>query len=70
MPAENTYGSPDNLICCKCDVPLVMGKTSFAYLKHHFTAEVPKCPRCGQVYISEELVLGKVAQVETELEDK
>ncbi len=68
-----SQATPNNaapLICLKCNAPLAPGKTSFVYLKHHFTAEVPKCPQCGQVYISEELVLGKVAQVETELEDK
>lgn len=46
------------------------GAVSFAYLGHNFSAELPKCPQCGQVYLSEELVKGKVTQVETGLEDK
>ena len=72
MPAENAQNSPPPgpLLCCKCKVPLAPGKAGFTYLKHHFSAEVPKCGQCGQVYISEELVSGKVAQVEAELEDK
>lgn len=60
----------DALICCKCQVPLEMIKTSFNYLRHNFSAEVPKCPKCGQVFISEELVRSKVVPVEQLLEDK
>ena len=70
MSAENSQNPPATLLCCKCRVQLVPGTTNFAYLKHHFAADVPKCPQCGQVYISEELVTGKVAQVEAQLEDK
>lgn len=60
----------DTLVCCKCNVPLQADTTNFSYLGHNFSAEVPKCPLCGQVYISEDLVRGKVTAVETELEDK
>ena len=70
MPAENARNPQDPLICYACRTPLAPGRVSFTYLKHHFAADVPKCPQCGQVYISEELVLGKVAQVEAQLEDK
>lgn len=62
--------SGTQLICCKCNVPLELGTISFSYLAHNFSTELPKCPQCGQVYLSEELVTGKVTQVETELEDK
>ncbi|MDR0469184.1 MAG: hypothetical protein LBH09_04345 [Peptococcaceae bacterium] len=58
------------LICGVCKVELVEAKTDFSYMKHTFTAEVPRCPVCGQVYLSAELVKGRIAQVETELEDK
>ncbi len=58
------------LVCCKCGIPMETGAVSFAYLGHNFSAELPKCPQCGQVYLSEELVKGKVTQVETGLEDK
>ena len=60
----------DDLICGVCQVKLVEAKTSFAYMTHTFSAEVPRCPKCGQVYLSEELVNGRIAQVEMELEDK
>ncbi len=62
--------SPQKLVCCKCDVPLETGVVTFAYLGHNFSAELPKCPQCGQVYLSEELVKSKVKLVETDLEDK
>ena len=47
-----------------------MIKTSFDYLRHSFSAEVPKCPKCGQVFISEELVQSRVVPVEQLREDK
>lgn len=56
--------------CVKCGVSLEMKKITFIYLDHEMYREVPCCPICGQVYISEELALGKMHQVEIELEDK
>jgi len=63
---------PENrdLICSKCGVPLEPAETKFSYLGHDFTHAVPKCPVCGQVCLPEELVTGKMAEVETMLEDK
>lgn len=58
------------LICNLCNVPLTPQKTEFHYLGHTFSADIPKCPKCGQVYIPEDLVTGKMAQVEMQLEDK
>lgn len=62
--------SSPKLVCCKCGVLMGIGTVTFAYLGHNFSAELPKCPQCGQVYLSEELVKGKVTQVEISLEDK
>ncbi|MDR1246539.1 MAG: hypothetical protein LBK57_05860 [Clostridiales Family XIII bacterium] len=59
-----------SLICCKCNVALVKSRTSFSYLAHNFFAELPRCPVCGQVFVSEELVRDKIASVEKNLEDK
>ena len=59
-----------DLICGVCGIKLEEAKTTFSYMKHTFTAEVPRCPKCGQVYLSPELVGGRISQVETELEDK
>lgn len=60
----------NEMYCVKCDALLVPSKTTFTYLKHEFYAELPKCPVCGQVYVSEELAKGKMAEVEAALEDK
>lgn len=71
--ADKTYHSTDplgKLRCVKCNVPLVKGKAEFRYLDNGFPVELPVCPRCGFVYVPEELALGKVLSVEKALEDK
>ncbi|MEL7567381.1 MAG: DVU_1557 family redox protein [Dehalobacterium sp.] len=59
-----------HLECEKCKVVLKKGKVNITYLKSTFPVELLKCPKCGQVFISEELALGKIAEVEKTLEDK
>jgi ribosomal protein S27AE len=59
-----------NLTCARCGVPLEPAETKFVYLGHAFTHKVPRCPRCGYAYIAEDLAAGKIAEVETMLEDK
>lgn len=58
------------LICYKCQKELELKKTEFTYLGHTFFNEVPRCPQCGMVYISEELVRNRISEVEMQLEDK
>ena len=58
------------LICNSCDLELKPANANFTYLGHSFRAEVPRCPGCGQVFIPEDLVRGRIAEVEAELEDK
>jgi YgiT-type zinc finger domain-containing protein len=58
------------LICYKCNKELELKKTDFTYLGHSFFTEVPRCPECGLVFISEELVKGRISEVEMQLEDK
>ena len=58
------------MICCKCNKELEMIKTDFSYLGHSFFTDVPKCPECGQVFIPEELVKGRISEVEMQMEDK
>ncbi|MCI9351650.1 MAG: hypothetical protein HFF58_00165 [Lawsonibacter sp.] len=62
--------SEQPLICSLCQCPLEIKRVDFEYVGHTFFADAPRCPRCGQVYLSEELVKGRVAEVEMELEDK
>ena len=60
----------EELKCCKCDVTLEKKKINFDYLAHNFFAEIPACPVCGQVYVTEQLAKGKIADVERHLEEK
>ncbi len=58
------------LICAACDVTLENGRVQASYLGQTFPVELPRCPRCGFVYVSEELALGRMLKVEQALEDK
>jgi hypothetical protein len=57
-------------LCLKCNVPLEMGKVDISYLGNAFPVDLPRCPGCGQVYIPEDLAIGKMAEIEKLLEDK
>ncbi len=56
--------------CHACGVNLEPALVVVEYLGNEFSAELPRCPRCGLVLITEELALGKMAEVEQILEDK
>jgi DNA-directed RNA polymerase subunit RPC12/RpoP len=56
--------------CARCDRELVVGPVNVDYLGNRFTTELAKCPHCGIVLVSEELALGKMAEVEQILEGK
>ncbi len=60
----------EKILCDNCGVELEERKVLLRYLDFEFPADLPCCPQCGQVYISEDLVKGKVSQVEATLEDK
>jgi YgiT-type zinc finger domain-containing protein len=60
----------EKLICFQCNKELELKKTDFTYLGHSFFTELPRCPRCGMVYVSEELVKDRISEVEMQLEDK
>lgn len=60
----------EKLICCRCNKELVPTQTFFDYLGHNFHTDILRCPECGEVYIPESLVKGRMAEVEQELEDK
>lgn len=72
--AEQKY-RPDltdmpEIICRKCRLPMEPAETYFEYLDHGFHTKLLRCPGCGEVYIPEDLVRGKMAEVEQNLEDK
>lgn len=60
----------DKIVCFKCNVELTALNTFFTYLNSTFSAEILRCPECGQVYITEELAETKIAKAEELLEDK
>jgi hypothetical protein len=67
------YISPEDLdswVCAACGEPLKSGKVMISYLGSAFPVDLLKCPACGVVFIPEELVLGKMLEVEKSLEDK
>ena len=56
--------------CGKCNKELVMKKAVLTYLGHSVAHELPTCPKCGRVFIPEELAEGRMAEFEQLLEDK
>ena len=58
------------IICRRCRIPMEAAETYFEYLDHGFHTKLLRCPKCGEVYIPEELALGKMAEVEQNMEDK
>ncbi|NLT58182.1 MAG: hypothetical protein GXX99_04385 [Clostridiales bacterium] len=58
------------LRCCACNLALEPRKTTLNYMGHGFSVTLPRCPGCGQVYIPEALVSGRMLEVEKQLEEK
>lgn len=67
---DDTDKITERLICDKCGVEMEMIEVAFDYLSRGFRHKVPRCPVCGQVSLPEELVTGKMADVESMIEDK
>lgn len=57
-------------MCEPCGEKLALDKVELHYLKNAFHVELPVCPKCGAVYVFEELARGRVFEVEQLLEDK
>jgi len=70
----STYYQPPSeeipWMCANCNVPMEVAKVDVAYLGNAFPVELLKCPNCGLVFIPEDLALGKMVDVEKQLEDK
>ncbi|NLP44564.1 MAG: hypothetical protein GX351_08050 [Peptococcaceae bacterium] len=58
------------VICYHCQIPLTIKKVNISYEGQTMAADLPACPQCGQVYLSEEVVRGKIHEIEKSLEDK
>jgi Zn-finger nucleic acid-binding protein len=57
-------------LCAQCQVELRLREVRLHYLENTFSVELPACPQCGQVYVSEDLAHGRMREVEQMLEDK
>ena len=60
----------EKLICYKCNVEMQLIEVQFKYLSRSFRYKVPRCPQCGQVSLPEELVNGRMSEVEAMIEEK
>ncbi len=60
----------EKLICDKCNVQMELIEVQFKYLSRSFRYKVPRCPQCGQVSLPEELVTGRMSEVESMIEEK
>ena len=58
------------LTCDRCNVELEEAEAQFVYLGSRIRHKVLRCPECGLVYLPEDLVLGRMRQLEEELEEK
>lgn len=56
--------------CASCDVPLAVATVKLAYMDETFAADLPACPACQRVLVSEEQAVVKMALAERMLEDK
>jgi hypothetical protein len=70
MKAHNVTPEDLEWTCRQCGRALEAAAVTVEYMGNQFTTELPRCPGCGFVMISEELALGKMAEVEQILEDK
>ncbi|NLH81630.1 MAG: hypothetical protein GX458_12400 [Phyllobacteriaceae bacterium] len=69
-PTSVPAAAATTLVCLACDVPLEIGRVTASYLGQSFPVDLPRCPRCGFVWVSEEIASGKMLKVEQALEDK
>lgn len=70
VPARPEAMDGEAYHCVSCDQQFQPADITFAYLGQELHHVAPRCPRCGRVVLSEDLVRGKMHQVETVMEDK
>ncbi|HMQ53606.1 MAG TPA: hypothetical protein PKD98_16100 [Anaerolineae bacterium] len=70
MSEIEKHSAPTEWLCANCDLPLIPAQVTVAYLGNAYPVELRRCPKCGLVFVSEDLALGKMAEVEQALEDK
>lgn len=55
--------------CFKCGESIAERDAFFSYLEFERSVKFPRCPKCGAVFISEE-ICKKLRTVEEQIEDK
>ena len=65
-------GQPETLTwkCVPCDRVLEMATVKLFYLEETFAVDLPSCPKCQRVFITEQNAVEKMALAEKMLEDK
>ena len=70
MQSTPAIANDERIRCERCDRELEPMEVRAKYLKSDFPTKVLACPVCGQIYIPESLVFGKIGEVERTLEEK
>jgi hypothetical protein len=69
LPSKKEQTSTD-WHCTACALPLELATVKLAYLDETFAVDIPACPACQRVFVSEEQAVAKMALAERMLEDK
>ncbi len=70
MMEKMESGGDGGWICNRCKTRLEVNKVRLQYSRVIFALDLPVCPVCGIILISEALATGKMAEAEQVLEDK
>ncbi|MGN0703080.1 MAG: DVU_1557 family redox protein [Lentihominibacter sp.] len=62
--------SEKQMKCNLCGCGLEPAGVKFSYLGSRFSLEALRCPKCGQVFITEHLADGRIHATESFLEDR
>jgi len=57
-------------ICTKCDRKLELATVKLKYMEETFGVDIPACPSCQRIFVSEEDATQRMALAEKMLEDK
>jgi len=60
----------DGLYCFRCNETMVSDKVFMNYLTNTFPTQLLKCPKCGLIFIDEDMVMSKAHEVEKTIEEK
>lgn len=56
--------------CTKCDKPLELSTVKLKYMEETFGVDIPACPVCQRIFVSEEDATQRMRMAEKMLEDK